>query len=130
MGIPGLTETARAPNDWNKYGQEPQRTDKKRLLTDTSTTGEPVKAFIDWHDHENPVRQITSRGIQGGKHKKDTGCLRWPIQERKITGIKGSGIFDLEENKVDAIEKNLPPWVEVEETLEEAEAPKGTEDKE
>ena len=92
--------------------------------------GEPVKAFIDWHNHKNTVRQITSRGIQGGKDKKDTGCLRRLIQERKITGIKGSGIFDLEENKVDAIDKNLPPWVEVEEALEEAEAPEGAEDKE
>ena len=49
-----------------------------------------------------------------------------PTQARKITGVKGSGIFDLEENKVDMIDDNLPPWVEVEEALEEAEAPEGT----
>ena len=36
-----------------------------------------------------------------------------------ITDIKGSGIFDLEENKVDTIGDNLPPWLEVEEALEE-----------
>ena len=36
-------EMARAPNDCNKYNQDTQRTDKKRLLTDTITTGEPVK---------------------------------------------------------------------------------------
>ena len=48
-------------------------------------------------------------------------CSRWSIQERKITDTEGSGIFDLEENKVDTIGKNLPPWVEVEEALEGAE---------
>ena len=42
-----------------------------------------------------------------------------------ITDIKGSRIFDLEENKVDIIHDYLPPWEEVEEVLEEAEAPEG-----
>ena len=36
----------------------------------------------------------------------------------KITGIEGSGICDLEEDKVDTINDNLPPWVEVDESLE------------
>ena len=39
------------------------------------------------------------------------------IQSRKITEIEGSGIFELEENKVDTIDYNIPPWVEVEEAL-------------
>ena len=48
-----------------------------------------------------------------------------PIQSKNITNIEGSGIFDLEENKVDIIDGNLPPWEEVEQDLEEAEAPEG-----
>ena len=58
-----------------------------------------------------------------GNHQKNTWCLRWPIQARNITNIEGSEIFDLEENNIDNVDKNLPPWVEVEEALEEAEAP-------
>ena len=44
-----------------------------------------------------------------------------------ITDIKGSGIFDLEENKVNMIDRNLPPWIDVKEALEEAEAPEVSE---
>ena len=53
-----------------------------------------------------------------------------PIQARKIKDIEGSGIFDPEENKVDTIDDSLPPWLELEEALEEAEAPEGSEDHE
>ena len=49
------------------------------------------------------------------------------MKSRKITGIEGSRIFDLEENNVDKIDNNLPTWVEAEEALEEAEALEGEE---
>ena len=45
---------AQPPNEWNKYEQEPRRTGKKRLLTYTSTTEEPVKEIIIWYGYENP----------------------------------------------------------------------------
>ena len=44
----------RSPNDCNKYKQELRRTGKQRLLTDTSTTEEPVKEIIIWYGYENP----------------------------------------------------------------------------
>ena len=47
LGEKNTEEMSQAPNDWNKYKQETQRTGKKRLLTDMSTTKELVKAFID-----------------------------------------------------------------------------------
>ena len=50
----------------------------------------------------------------------------FPTQARKMTNIEGLGIFDLEENKVDIIDDNLLPQEEVEEALEDAEAPEGT----
>ena len=49
----------------------------------------------------------------------------WKIQVRNITDIEGSGIFNLEGNTVDIIDDNIPPWEEVEEALEEADAPEG-----
>ena len=45
-----------------------------------------------------------------------------PIQARKITNIEGSGIFDLELNKVDTTDNNIPPRVEIEEDMEDVEA--------
>ena len=57
-------------------------------------------------------------------------CLRCPIQARKIADIEGSGIFDLEENKVNTINNNISQWVEEEEDLEEAEATEGAETQE
>ena len=55
MGKKKMEETARAPNEQNKYDQEPHRIDKNHLLTDTNTTEEPVKAFINWYGYKNPV---------------------------------------------------------------------------
>ena len=55
MGTGKPEEMARPPNDWNKYEQEPIRTGKKCLLTDMSTTEEPVKVFINWYGYKNPV---------------------------------------------------------------------------
>ena len=71
--------------------------------------------------------KIASRGIKGGNNQRATGCLTCPIQERKITDTEATGIFDLEENNVDIIDKNLLPWEEVEKALKEAEAPEGPE---
>ena len=55
IGRKNPKETARAPNDWNEYNQEPFKNDKKRLLTDTSTSEELVKAFIDCYGYKNTV---------------------------------------------------------------------------
>ena len=44
-GTKNPQETARSPNERNRYNQEPHRTDKNRLFTDASTTGEPVKSI-------------------------------------------------------------------------------------
>ena len=60
--------------------------------------------------------------IQWVIQQRVTGYLRCSIQAINITGIEGSRIFYLEENKVDTIDNNLLPWVEVDEALEEAEA--------
>ena len=73
---------------------------------------------------------IPSRGIQWGNQQRATGCLTFPIQARKISDTEGSGIFDLEGNKVNIIDDNLLPWEEVEEALEEAEAPEEAESQE
>ena len=37
LGEKNTKEMSQAPNDWNKYKQETQRTGKKRLLIDTGT---------------------------------------------------------------------------------------------
>ena len=91
------------------------------------TTKESVKSFINWYGHVNPLLKITSRGIRWCNHWQYTGFQRWSVQARKITGIAGSEIFDLKENKVNTINNNLPSWVEVEEALEGEEAPEGPE---
>ena len=91
--------------------KNPEEPFKNRLLTDKSTTEEPIKSFINWYGYKKPCLKITSRGVQGGNYQQNTGCSRCSIQARKITVIKGSGIFYPEENKVDMIDDNLPSWV-------------------
>ena len=73
-----------------------------------------------WRPDQNKERKK-----KGGKHQKDTGRLRCLIKSRNINGVEGSGIFYLEEKNIDTIDGNLPQWVEVDEALEEADAPEG-----
>ena len=67
--------------------------------------------------------KITSRKIKGFNHLKYTWLPRLSIQASKITIIGILRIFDPEEKKVDTIDDNIPPWVEVDEDLEGIEAP-------
>ena len=70
---------------------------------------------------------ITSKGVQGDNRQISIGCLKCSIQARNITNIEGLGVFEQEENKVNNIDNNLPPWVEVEGGLEDSEASEGAE---